>query len=202
MSLSGSYSLTIQANGITVIGNADRTGTQSIDNVDTTLAIGHAGSLTTRTSDTAGVVTLTAGHDITTGVVDIHWDGGCRYNMGGTISDTNTLTLVIGDSGGDVLPDQDTAVVATPPETLDTTFDGDNLTLIGVGASRQTSIRFFDTDDTIVGSAILLVAGGAWGWAEDIAITNPLTGNPITYAEASNGDAVYTSALKITGLQY
>jgi len=93
-------------------------------------------------------------------------------------------------------------VIATPPETLDVTFDGDNLTLIGVGASRQTSIRFFDVSDDIIGDPILLVAGGAWGWAEDMAIPNPLTGNAVAYVEASNGDATYTSNLKITGLQY
>jgi hypothetical protein len=141
MSLAGTYALTVQALGITVVGTADRTGTIGIDAVDTTLPVGHAGVLTTRTSATAGVVTLTAGHDIVTGVVDIHWPGGCRYNMGGTVSDTNTLTLVIGDSAGDDLPAQTTAIVAAPPVSLDVTFDADNLTLIGAGASRQTSLR-------------------------------------------------------------
>jgi hypothetical protein len=200
MSLAGTYALTVQALGITVVGTADRTGTIGIDAVDTTLPVGHAGVLTTRTSATAGVVTLTAGHDIVTGVVDIHWPGGCRYNMGGTVSDTNTLTLVIGDSAGDDLPAQTTAIVAAPPVSLDVTFDADNLTLIGAGASRQTSLRFMVS--TSVELASLIVAGASWGWAEDMAVTNPLAGHTITTIEVSCGDATYTSNFKLTGLQY
>lgn len=204
MSLAGTYSLTIQALGITVVGNADRTGTLGIDPVDTTLPVGKPGALTTRTSDTAGVVTLVAGHALGDGahVIDIHWPGGCRYNMAGTVA-TNALTLAIGDSAGDVLP-TDTAlkaaIVATIPVSLDVTFDADNLTLIGAGASRQTSMRFMVS--TAVELASLLVAGASWGWAEDMAVTNPLAGHTITTIEVSNGDATYTSNFKLTGLQY
>jgi len=64
------------------------------------------GSLTTRTNNTQGVITLVTGHGLTTGKKDIYWtnvDGtkGSRYNVDGTIS-TDALTITGG--AGDNLP--------------------------------------------------------------------------------------------------
>jgi len=189
MSLSGTYNLTISALGILVQGEAARTGTQGIDAIDDTLPVGHAGTLTTAT------IALVTGHGHTTGTFDVHGAGWCRYGCTVTIAgDTGTVA----GGAGDALADG--AVVMTPAIVKDATFDGDNVVLIGVGVSRQTSIRFMH--DATVKAAILLVAGASWGWAEDLAVTNPIAGDHITSIEVSNGDATYTSALKMTGLQY
>ena len=75
MSLSGTYTLTVQASGEVIVGSVTRTGDMSIDSVNTALPVGHAGSLTTRVGDGSGTITLTAGHDIVTGDVDVHWAG-------------------------------------------------------------------------------------------------------------------------------
>ena len=204
MSAAGTYTLTIVASGETIVGSLPMTGDGGIDPINLTLPAGKAGALTTRTSDTAGVVTLVAGHGLGDGahVIDIHWPGGCRYNMAGTVA-TNALTLAIGDSAGDVLPtdtDLKAAIVATIPVTLlSPTFDADNLTLIGVGSSRQTSFRFIDT--STIELALLLVAGASWGWVDGAAIVNPLAGHTITSLEVSNGSSAATSVIKVAGLQ-
>ncbi len=71
-----------------------------------------SGTLTTRTSDTAGVVTTTGTNAVTVGdLVDVSWAGGRRSNMRATDADLTTATLAGGT--GDVLPDEDTAVTIT-----------------------------------------------------------------------------------------
>jgi hypothetical protein len=201
MSFTGIYSETIQANGSVIVGTVTRTGDMGIDAVDTALPVGHSGQLTTRVGDGSGTITLTAGHDIVTGDVDVHWAGGCRYAMAGTVT-VNAL-VVVDDAGsaGDVLPANLTSVVASKPITLDVTFDGDNVILIGCGASQQTSVRFIDGGGDII-AALLLVAGASWGWAEDTAVTNPLAGDAIVTVEVSCGNATSTSNFKLAGLQY
>jgi hypothetical protein len=197
MSLSGNYTLSVTAAGVTCAGSLDRTGSLGIEPVDTSLAVAHAGVLTTYTSESVGVITLTAGHDVSTGVVDIHWPGYCRYNCDGVISNTNTLTLSGG--AGTALPAQSTVVSATPVTTLDVTFDGDNLVLIGAYASQQSSLRFLNA--ATVKLAVLLVAGGSWGWVSGVGITVPITGSAVTTIQLSNASITYASTFRLTGLQ-
>jgi len=198
--LDGTYNMTIAACGVTVGGQVAATAIQGIEPVDTVLPVGHAGALTRSDSDT-GVVTLTAGHDIVTAKVDIHWLGGCRYNMDGVVTNTNTLT-VDGGAGDNLPAAAATPVVATPAVSLDVSFDGDNLVLIGVGSVQQAHVRFVDVDTVTVGTPFLLAAGGVWGWASGLGSASPLAGNAIVAAQVSNGSATATSTFRMTGLQH
>jgi len=195
MSLSGTYTLTVSASGETIVGSLAKTSSQSIESVNETLPVGHAGALTTTT------ITLVAGHGLGDGAhtMDVHWAGGCRY--GCTVTITTNSGAVTGGAGDSLPGTAATPVVVTAAVVLDVTFDGDNLVLIGVGASRQTSVRFIDGGSAVL-AHLLLVAGSAWGWAADMAVANPLTGNAVVTIEVSNGSYEYTSALKIAGLQY
>lgn len=68
------------------------------------------GTLTTRTDDDEGVITLAGGHGFSTGTnFDIYWSGGCRYGVSLTIV-TNAATITASTGAGDVLPAADTAV--------------------------------------------------------------------------------------------
>lgn len=188
MSLSVSWQLIIEALGVTVRGVKSPTAVQGIEPIDTTLPKGKAGTLTTST------IAMVTGHGLSDGTFDVHGVGWCRY--GCTIDFTGDSAAVTGGAG-DALADG--AVVVTPAVTFDETFDGDNLVLIGVGSSRQVSVRFMH-DATVV-KPVLLLAGGAWGWGEDTGGTNELTGDPITSVVASCGDAAYDSDFKLTGAQ-
>jgi hypothetical protein len=198
MALSGEFSMTISALGVTITGSASREGDLGIEAVTTILPVGWAGVLTRSDADT-GVITLGAGHSVINGKVDVHWEGGCRYNMDGTVTDTNTLT-VDGGAGDDLPATAVTPVVSQNPSILDLTFDGDNLSLIGVGASRQTQVCFMAS--TAVLKSVFLIDNAAWGWADAMGGSNPLTGSAVTSVKASNGSSTLTNTVKITGLQY
>lgn len=75
-----------------------------------------SGVLTTRTSNTAGVITLDSGHGVvTSGDIYVQWAGGERKRINGTLSG-DTLTLANrsdGDTSGDVFPAVNTAVTVT-----------------------------------------------------------------------------------------
>lgn len=185
-----------------------RTGDDLID-VEVTLPAGKAGTLTTRTDDETGVVTVASGHGITASdTVDVYWSTGRRYGVDVTATDATTISIDLG--AGDNLPTQSTVVVVCKQVVVNKAIDGDNLAilalLIDVAASTGfgTRITFFDAisaGGSAVGSGVDLdpnvpvvydVAGGA---------ATPITGNPVLSLVASNGDGTNAATLRIQGLQ-
>lgn len=80
-----------------------------------------SGSLTTRTDNDTGVVTLSGGHGVVNGRVDAYWSGGKRIGMTATVA-VNAVTI---DGGtGDNLPAQSTTVNLKNPQVLSPTVDG------------------------------------------------------------------------------
>lgn len=154
------------------------------------------GSLTTRTDDNTGVATLSAGHNITTGmVVDVYWATGVRYGMGATVSG-NAVTIEGG--AGDVLPVQSTAITAVceQVEINPLNLDGDEAQFVAViykNAADQTAkahIQFQDVDDDEIAEHDLVheTANGGHAHVNDIAggDANPYTGDVITKGFASH----------------
>lgn len=128
--------------------------------VDTvTCAAAQAGTLSTRTDNSAGTLTLASGHTITTGMkFDLYWSAGSRRNItAGTVSGTS-VPFVLGDSLGDNLPIATTAIRACPVVTIPVSFDPDNLT--------------FATFKTAAGGQIVFWADTAEAYAFDFASTN------------------------------
>lgn len=78
-----------------------------------------AGTLSTRTSDSVGTLTLGAGHGIETGnVITIFW-GSVGYRRLVTVGTVSGTSVPLTNSGsGDVLPDQGTAVTVMVPTAL------------------------------------------------------------------------------------
>ena len=102
---------------------------------------GKAGSLTTRTDDGAGVITLAAGHGIAAlAVVDIYWTGGARYGVTiDSLGGAGDIELTFDDTptaSGDALPAKDTAVVVSPRVTVNVPIDGDAVEMCGVHSTR------------------------------------------------------------------
>lgn len=70
------------------------------------------GTLSTRTSDTAGVLTVAEGHGIVAGdVIDVYWDGG--HATSGTVTDADDTTITFESATGDVLPIEDADCTCT-----------------------------------------------------------------------------------------
>jgi hypothetical protein len=200
MSFNGTYQITVQANGVTCLGITSKTAELGIEPLDATLPVGNAGTLTRSDTDT-GIVTLTAGHTITTlDIVDVYWDGGIRYGMEATTNGTSGNSFQVDGGAGDSLPaTAETPIVIATQVPYSVTFDGDDAQLLGLSATQRSLVIFYNASTVLLAQEI--VAAGGWGWAADLGITNPLTGDPVTSVTISNGSSVLTSNVKFCGLR-
>jgi hypothetical protein len=186
-----------QIAGITITGTSRRGSTTDggEENKQALLAAGSAGTLSTRTDDDTGTVTLSAGHGQATGVYDVYWSNGIRRSMAGTVT-SNSLAL---DGGvGDNLPAQDTAVVVDEQQVLDLDYTAAEILLAVFGASRRGSVEFQESDE----SPILSLevgrdnAGEAWAWRSTIDGATPFTAD-VGRVVVSNGSSAGTNQIKI-----
>jgi hypothetical protein len=179
----------------------DETVKRSADNpqvYEIALPPGKPGKLTARTDNDTGVVTLAAGHGIQTGnVVDVFWAGGVRHGMSATV-DGNAVTLDVGT--GDDLPAQDADLVVTPQVAINATIDGDAAAAVVASCTKRAHLDLRDAANATI-KALNLGARQPWAWWADSGADNPLTGNVITNAKASNADGAEAATLTILVLQ-
>lgn len=164
----------------TVAGLIQGTGAKTVEddaaevaNPSSVLA-SQAGSLTTRSDDTSGTLTMSSGsHGITTGQrVDLYWADGTCYNATvGTVSGTSVPIASV--EGGDVLPAQDTAIKVGIPYQVAFDVIGDNVSALACTGYTGTRCYFVfaDAEDAVL-LAILLPAGEMYAY--DGSGTNPL----------------------------
>lgn len=173
----------------TISGNA-------VEGAEDEIAVAWAGSLTTRTDNDTGTITMEdAGHLITTGaIVDLYWENtdgtlGTRYSVTvGTVSGTSVPFGAPGGTGaGDNLPAQDTDIQVALVEEYDATIDGDNAAaLVGTADIASSIIRFMSTGGTVVELALIIPAGRIYDW---LGIgTNPLAGVTVDAIHMSHND--------------
>jgi hypothetical protein len=165
---------------------------------DVAVAAGSAGTLTTRSGDTAGTVTTTDAHTITTGQrVDLYWDGGCRR---GCVAGTVVVKAIpITGGAGDVLPTQTTAMTIVVPILMDIAVLGTNVDVILLYSSARGQFVFV-TDVPAEIYAVTLAAGASWDWTEVNGIANPLTGQSVAGVYVSHGGVA--AATMRAGLLY
>ena len=176
--------------------------------LEDTLNAAKAGTLTTRTDDNTGTLTMTTGHGITTGqIVDIYWSGGVQRTVTvGTVSvDSVPFDLGIGD----VLPIATTAVTVCVHKSINLAIDGDNADIVAViletnDKSLRTAgnVQFLDAASDVI-AEIDLVANVPQVWDIEGGSANPFTGDPITNLKATQGNSTSTETytLKIVGVQ-
>jgi hypothetical protein len=176
--------------------------------LEDSLTAAKSGTLTTRTSDTVGTLTMAAGHGITTGqIIDIYWTGGVQYGVTvGTVA-TNSVPISLGD--GDNLPTAATVITAVVQKSINLAIDGDNADILAIvletiDKSLRTAahVQFRDAANAEI-AEIDLVANVPQVWDLAGGSANPFTGNPITNLKASqaNVTATETYTLKIVGVQ-
>lgn len=203
------YGLSISGGGVNIQpASIQRSGSGSIG-IEETLAAAEAGSLTTRTTDTVGDITMDDGsHTITTGdVVDVYWDGGVHY--GATVGTVSGTTVPLSGGSGDVLPSASTTVTVAKQVEVTVSIDGDAAKILAMIIETNTKslataghVQFVDSADAEI-AEIDLVANTAKVWDLAGGSTNPFTGNPITKAKVSNGGSTANEGytFKITGVQ-
>ena len=170
---------------------------------------GYAGTLSTRTDNETGTLTLSTGHAITTGmIIDLYWSGGKRTGITvGTVS-VNSVPIGADNAGaGNNLPTEATAIVASQRVPFNIAIDGDNLSLIGLqmkytsaGETAESRAIFVDAADDVI-ATLDLTANEARVYDIEAGDTNVFTGDPITDAYVSNASSSYDATLKILGLQ-
>lgn len=183
-----------------------RTNSGSIA-LEDTLNSAKTGTLTTRTDDNTGTLTMTAGHGITDGqIVDIYWSGGVQRTVTvGTVS-TNSVPFDLGI--GDNLPIATTAVTVCVQKAINLAIDGDNTNILAViletvDKSLRTAgnVQFLDAAADVI-AEIDLVANVSQVWDITGGSANPFTGDPITNLKATQGNSTSTETytLKIVGV--
>jgi hypothetical protein len=171
---------------------------------EVTLAAAKTGSLSTRTDDDTGTLTMAAGHGITTGArIDIYWTGGARRGViAGTVAG-NSVPFGAGapDIGlGDVLPSQGTAVTVMVPQEESFTINGTNAGAVLCeveGARGQIVMAQADNTEEW---AITVTDGYGWYNTEQ-GTTNPITGQTlITKVFFSHADSTASRRVRATVL--
>jgi len=154
---------------------------------DVSVPAGFAGTLTARGSDSAGTVTTTGDHTITTGVrADVYWSGGCRRGV--TVGTVNVKAIPISGGSGDSLPLQDTAITIVEPVLLDMAVLGTNVDVIMLYSAKLGQFVFVDDADAEL-LQVEVAASGSWVWNEADGFTNPITGDTLAGVYVSHGDA-------------
>jgi hypothetical protein len=158
------------------------------DRVNVTLDAATEGSLTTRTSDTAGVITVTSHPFAAPDIIDIYWDGGKQLEC--TISGTTATTITFSGGNGDVLPAQDTDVLAFEPTEI----------LQVVTKTKQQAMLITTNGRIVVRTNSVTVPSDTWefeandgfSWRESGIFANPFAAN-VTAFWLSNGRAQETT---------
>jgi hypothetical protein len=198
------YSVSISGLGGAISRNTPRTadggGAREI-----TVPKGFAGTLSTRTDNETGTLTLGNGHGITTGqIIDLYWNGGARYEITvGTVSG-NSVPIGADDSGsGSNLPIATTAIVASPRVAFNADIDGDELSLLAIqqvyantAETAKSRVSLLDSADDEI-AALTLDANTPRVFDVEGGDSNPFTGDPITNGVVSNGSSAADATLRI-----
>lgn len=195
----------------TVLGKSfSNTSTVTADNSvmsdPDAIAAAKTGTLTTRTSDTAGTLTMSGGHGITDGdIIDIYWSTGQAVHCTvGTVSG-NSVPFTL--ANGDVLPLANTAVTVMEQRVENVSFLAADVEALFLGAGPAAcSVTFLDASDAYVGSLRVLAGTGTNGvnyrhriWHADDGSDNPVTDDVASIA-VTHGDSATARQVNFVGL--
>jgi hypothetical protein len=202
------HAQSISGGGVTIQPLAiTRTNSGAIG-LEDTLDAAKAGTLTTRTDNNTGTLTMDSGHGITTGqIIDIYWSGGVQRTVTvGTVA-TNSVPIDLGI--GDNLPIATTAITAVVQKAVNLAIDGDNADILAViletvdkALRTAANVQFLDGSASVI-AEVDLVANVPQVWDIEGGSANPFTGNPITNLKVSQANTTSTEiyTLKIIGVQ-
>jgi hypothetical protein len=194
MSVSVQMTNNVAIAGISITGNVTRTGETPVG-LDTTLPPSRQGTLSTRTDADTGIVTVLAGHGITTDdTVALFWTGGYRYGMAVTAVTGTTVSVDLGS--GDDLPVQTTALILAKEKVADLPdIDGNTIQLVALAATFAAHIVLEFDDGSL---PILMPAAELSSWAMNngFQLGNPFDGKIIESAILANAS---TSANRVRG---
>jgi hypothetical protein len=176
--------------------------------LEDTLNTAKAGTLSTRTDNNTGTLTLGSGHGITDGqIIDVYWSGGVQRTV--TVGTVSGTSVPIDGGIGDNLPTAATAITACVQKAINLAIDGDNAGIVAViletndkSLRTTANVQFLDAAADVI-AEIDLVANVPQVWDIEGGSSNPFTGDTITNLKASqaNSTTTETYTLKIVGVQ-
>ena len=200
------HAQSISGGGVTIQPLAiTRTNSGAIG-LEETVAATKTGTLSTRTDNTTGTLTMTGGHGLTTGnTIDLYWVGGVRYGV--TVGTVATNSVPISAGAGDNLPTATTAITAVVQQSVNLSIDGDETDILAIifettDTSLRTAahIQFRDAAaDEIAEIDFVTNVPQVWDIAGGSA--NPFAGDPITNLKVSQANSATAATLKIIGVQ-
>lgn len=190
-------SITGEIAGAPLNASINRSADTGIRHGPITLPAAEAGTLSTRTTDTTGVLTITDTALEIGDVIDIYWDGGMRYDV--DVDNVVAAAVTFSGGAGDVLPTQDDPITAAEQVVIDTDFDGANLVAIGALCTQRGHLSFQESDATEL--SVELTASEPWFWVDAQEIANPLVGTVVGNIQVSQASSTATAALNV-GILY
>ncbi len=170
-----------------------RTADGAIRHGPITLPAAEAGDLSTRTTDTTGVLTI-AGTTLQIGdTIDIYWDGGRRYDV--DVDNVVADDVTFSGGAGDILPAAATPVTAAKQVVIATDFDGANLVAIGALSTARGHLSFQESGVTEL--SVDLSAREAWFWINQSTAPNPLVSTVVDAIKASQAGSVAAATLDL-----
>lgn len=154
---------------------------------DPAIGVAHSGILTTRTNNTQGVITMSPGHGLTTGRVDLFWAGGGRYGVTGTVAG-DAVTLTVG--AGDNLPLATTPIRVAVPQSEPFPVTAANMDMLLVGCPTGQNFDmwaiFLDVGAAVVAAVYVGSGSDAYRWDDANGATTPFASN-VTDVYLSHG---------------
>ena len=214
--ISVTYATTVSSGGISIGGPAIvRNGSGGIA-LEETLVVGTACTLSTRSTDVAGTLTVATGHAIVTGdIIDVFFDlagvktVAYKCTAGTVAAPSSDTSIPFTLASGDVLPAQGSAGVVGEVLVANINIDGDETGLIAItitttDVSLRTGvhIQFQDSANDEI-AEIDFVTNIPQVWDITGGSANPFTGDVIATARIGNGGSAtsQTYTLKIVGVQ-
>lgn len=202
------YDTLLTGLGSSIGGRTSRTNDMGFT-AEIAVPAGKAGTLSTRTDNETGTLTLGSGHGITTGAtIDLFWDGGARYTITvGTVSGTSVPIGADNAGTGDNLPTQATAIVASTRTSFAVPITCDEVDLIAVELAYDATAdfnkgfaRFDRPDDPGTFTDVLLTGNVPRVWDKVAGNGGDWINDPVATGVVSNG-STEAATLKIFCVQ-
>jgi hypothetical protein len=156
------------------------------------LPAGIAATLSTRTDDNTGIVTVASGHGITDAdTVTLFWDGGIRRGL--TVTATTSTTISIDAGAGDNLPLVSSVGVIAKEVVTSLGHVGNDLVIFAVYSPQRLMANIRDVDPATI-KAVDIAAKESWAYISNFSGDNPFADETLVTAVLANGGTVAVTA--------
>lgn len=191
MSALGRVNISYRVGGAVVDAVIDREDEQGAT-TQVALDAGIAGTLTTRTSDSVGVITVAEGHGLTTSdTIAVFWIAGMRYGV--TITGTTATTVTIATGAGTVLPAVSSVVTIGKEVVTSLGHIGDDLKIFAIHSTNRLSANIRDVTPATI-EALDVAARESWAYISNYSGANPFAGETLVTAVLANGGTTAVTA--------